>query len=207
MVDGTVLGTTIVSLMVNGLCCAFQQKEEREHREAMRRDLRTEYWQQRLMDLEIEHRSRGGGGSSSSSNSRGEQRDEASAGSYSASDSSTRTASRQERRPPALVTTTPTSSASSSPQTTPTRRSRAMLIMGNLGSEGGGGGGGVQGPPHPANPILKTASLMDDGADDSDESQGDDARCRNNSLFDASEEYSHEVKGMDEEGFTDISLI
>ena len=54
VVDGTVLGTTILSLIMNGMCCIWQQQEEQENREAIRRDIRAEYWEQKLIDLEIE---------------------------------------------------------------------------------------------------------------------------------------------------------
>ena len=41
MVDGVVIGTTIVSMVVNGMCCAYQQHEEEENRVKIRRDLRA----------------------------------------------------------------------------------------------------------------------------------------------------------------------
>lgn len=53
MVDGVVIGTTIVSMVVNGMCCAYQQHEEEENRVKIRRDLRAEYWQQKILDEEI----------------------------------------------------------------------------------------------------------------------------------------------------------
>jgi hypothetical protein len=173
-----VLGTSIVSLMVNGLCCAFQQKDEQEQREAMRRELRTEYWHQRLLDLEMEqqqyHCRRDG--------SSGEQRDQVSPNSSVVSEARRRKLQRDKLRashassPPLVVT--PASSRSSSHQTTPPRRLQAMGL--------------------PTQPIIKTASLLDQ-SDDDDSDPEDDARCRNNSLFDADD--SQDIKGgVDEEG-------
>jgi hypothetical protein len=51
--DGGMLASTIVSLMMNGVCCMWQQQEEKERREVIRRDIRTEYWHQRLIDHEL----------------------------------------------------------------------------------------------------------------------------------------------------------
>lgn len=182
MVDGTVLGTTIVSLMVNGLCCAYQQKEEKEHREAIRRDLRAEYWQQRLMDLEIEHR-RGGPS--------GEEREEASPTSSVVSEERRRKLQQDKQRAvqhhaPAMVIT-PTSSAAASLQNTQVRRSGSRITD-------------LMAP----NQMIKTTSLMDDSDDESD-SDENEARYRSNSLFD--EDDSQEIKHVDEDGFVEVSLV
>ena len=53
VLDGIALATTVVSLMVNGLCCLWQQQEEQKLREAIRHDVRTEYWHhRRSMELQ-----------------------------------------------------------------------------------------------------------------------------------------------------------
>jgi hypothetical protein len=51
--DASMVAGTIVSVMMNGLCCAFQQQEEEERREALRRDIRAEYHRQRLIDVAL----------------------------------------------------------------------------------------------------------------------------------------------------------
>lgn len=51
--DGATVAGTIVSLMMNGVCCLWQQQEEKERRETIRRDIRAEYWHQRLIDHEL----------------------------------------------------------------------------------------------------------------------------------------------------------
>ena len=51
--DGAMIASTIVSLMTNGVCCLWQHQEEVDRRETIRRDIRAEYWQQRLIDHEF----------------------------------------------------------------------------------------------------------------------------------------------------------
>lgn len=53
MVCDVAVASTVVSLMMNGVCCMWQQQEEKEMRAAIRRDVRTEYWNQRMMDHEL----------------------------------------------------------------------------------------------------------------------------------------------------------
>jgi hypothetical protein len=53
VLDGIAVASTVISLMVNGLCCLWQQQEEQKLREAIRHDVRTEYWHhRRSMDLQ-----------------------------------------------------------------------------------------------------------------------------------------------------------
>lgn len=56
MVCDVAVASTVVSLVMNGFCCMWQQQEEKEMREAIRRDIRVEYWNQRLMDQELRMR-------------------------------------------------------------------------------------------------------------------------------------------------------
>ena len=51
--DGAMIASTIVSMMTNGVCCMWQHQEEMDRRETIRRDIRVEYWQQRLIDHEL----------------------------------------------------------------------------------------------------------------------------------------------------------
>jgi hypothetical protein len=54
VLDGIAVASTVISLMVNGLCCLWQQQEEQKLREAIRHDVRTEYWHhRRSMDLQM----------------------------------------------------------------------------------------------------------------------------------------------------------
>lgn len=53
VLDGLAVASTVISLMVNGMCCLWQQQEEQKLREAIRHDVRTEYWHhRRSMDLQ-----------------------------------------------------------------------------------------------------------------------------------------------------------
>lgn len=47
VLDGIAVASTVISLMVNGLCCIYQQQEEQKLREAIRHDVRVEYWHHR----------------------------------------------------------------------------------------------------------------------------------------------------------------
>lgn len=58
VLDSALMAGTIVSLMMDGVCCIWQQKEEVGRREAVRRDIRAEYWHQKLMDHEIHEQRR-----------------------------------------------------------------------------------------------------------------------------------------------------
>jgi hypothetical protein len=51
--DGAMIASTLVSVMMNGVCCMWQKEEEKDRREAFRQDIRTEYWNQRLIDHEL----------------------------------------------------------------------------------------------------------------------------------------------------------
>lgn len=51
--DGAMVASTVVSLMMNGMCCMYQQQEEAKRSETIRRDIRAEYWHQRLVDHEL----------------------------------------------------------------------------------------------------------------------------------------------------------
>jgi len=50
--DGAMVASTLVSMMMNGVCCVWQMQEEDERRDAIRKDIRTEYTRQRMMDME-----------------------------------------------------------------------------------------------------------------------------------------------------------
>lgn len=38
------IASTIISIMMNGICCVYQQNEEQKLREAIRQDIRSEYY-------------------------------------------------------------------------------------------------------------------------------------------------------------------
>ena len=38
------IASTIISMMMNGICCVYQQNEEQKLREAIRQDIRSEYY-------------------------------------------------------------------------------------------------------------------------------------------------------------------
>jgi hypothetical protein len=50
--DGAMVASTLVSMMLNGVCCMYQMQEEDERRVAIRKDIRLEYERQRMMDME-----------------------------------------------------------------------------------------------------------------------------------------------------------
>jgi hypothetical protein len=50
--DGAMVASSLVSMMMNGVCCMYQMQEEDERREAIRKDIRFEYERQRMMDME-----------------------------------------------------------------------------------------------------------------------------------------------------------
>lgn len=50
--DGAMVASSLVSMMLNGVCCMYQMQEEDERREAIRKDIRFEYERQRMMDME-----------------------------------------------------------------------------------------------------------------------------------------------------------
>jgi hypothetical protein len=54
MVCDAAIATTVVSLMMNGVCCMWQHHEDKEMRETLRRDMRAEYWHHRLMEHELQ---------------------------------------------------------------------------------------------------------------------------------------------------------
>lgn len=55
MVCDVAFASTIVSLMMNGVCCMWQHQEDQEMRETIRRDMRSEYWHHRLVEHELQH--------------------------------------------------------------------------------------------------------------------------------------------------------
>jgi hypothetical protein len=55
VLDGLAIASTVISLMVNGFCCLWQQQEEQKLREDIRHDVRMEYWyHRRSMDLQTD---------------------------------------------------------------------------------------------------------------------------------------------------------
>jgi hypothetical protein len=50
--DGAMVASSLVSMMMNGVCCMYQMQEEDERREATRKDIRFEYERQKMMDME-----------------------------------------------------------------------------------------------------------------------------------------------------------
>ncbi len=50
--DGAMVASSLVSMMMNGVCCMYQMQEEDDRREAIRKDIRFEYERQKMMDME-----------------------------------------------------------------------------------------------------------------------------------------------------------
>ncbi|KAL7573482.1 hypothetical protein ACA910_019802 [Epithemia clementina (nom. ined.)] len=53
VLETTFYASAVASLMMNGLCCAWQMQEEEERRDVLRRDLRVEHERQRLQTKEM----------------------------------------------------------------------------------------------------------------------------------------------------------
>lgn len=51
--DGAVVASTVASVMMNGLCCAWQMDQEKELRVGVREDVRREYERQRAYEAQV----------------------------------------------------------------------------------------------------------------------------------------------------------